>query len=364
MNEKLRALGRRWPWLGRALDVQDRVGEINGGFAASAITVSVFIAIFPLLLVAIAVVGFVAHGDTEVTGKIIDNLGLTGTAAQTMRDAIGRASDSRQAASIVGLLGLAWSGSGVAVALQQGVRAPWQERSEGIKDRLLGMAWLVVAGIGFAAVLALGGILNFLPDQVPVALAALGAIAVGLLAEVGLFWWMFWGLGTRRVPARDLLPGAIVAGVGFEVLKLVGTIYVPQLVAKSSSLYGPLGVVFALLAWLAIFAKLIVYTSTLNAVRYEAREGTVEVPIRVPRIPARTPVATTRGGIMLDATDDADPAVPSPVEGSAAEVHAYDELSTVEQLQLESARVEASRVGAGAEQSVQAEDAEHSPAGS
>ena len=315
MSDKLRALGRRWPWLGRALDVQDRVGEINGGFVASAVTVSVFVAIFPLLLVAIAVVGFIAHGNDHVGADIIRNLSLSGSAAKTMEDAIQRASDSRQAASIIGLLGLAWAGSGVAVALQQAVRAPWQERSEGIKDRLLGIAWLVVGFLGFAAVIALSSVLNFLPDDVPKVLVAIAAIAVGLAAEVGLFWFLFWGLGTRRgVPARDLLPGAIVAAVGFEVLKLVGTVYVPQLVAKSSSLYGPLGIVFAILAWLALFAKLLVYSSTFNAVRFEAREGTVEVPIHVPRLPGHDPVAATRGGIMLD-RDGAAAAVPDPVPG-------------------------------------------------
>jgi uncharacterized BrkB/YihY/UPF0761 family membrane protein len=204
------------------------------------------------------------------------------------------------------------------------VRAPWQERSEGLRDRLLGMAWLATAGIGFGAALALGTALNFLPDQVPKVLVAAGAILLGVLAEVGLFWWMFWGLGTRRVPARDLLPGAIVAGVGFEALKLVGTVYVPNLVAKSSSLYGPLGVVFAILAWLALFARLIVYSSTVNAVRYEAREGTAEVVVHVPHLPGPEPVAATRGGMVLD--PGTEPAVPDPKPGSVAEERA-DELA-------------------------------------
>jgi membrane protein len=322
VNERLRALGRRWHWFGRVLDVQDRVGEVNGGFLASAITISVFTALFPLLLVAIAVVGMLAAGDSTVPTRLIDTLGLSGTAASTMRDAIETASESRQAASIIGLLGLAWSGSGVAVALQQGIRAPWQERSEGIRDRLLGLAWLVAAGIGFAGAMALGTALNFLPDSVPKALVAAGAVLFGVVVEIGLFWWMFWGLGTRRVPAKDLLPGAIVAGIGFEALKLVGTVYVPQLVARSSSLYGPLGVVFAILAWLALFARLVVYASTTNAVRYESRVGTTEVLVHVPLIPGREPVAATRGGVMLD--PGTEPAVPEPKAGSAAEERAGD----------------------------------------
>ncbi len=343
MKEKLRALGRRWPWLGRALDVQDRVGEINGSFAASAITISVFIAIFPLLLVTIAVIGFLASGDADLPSRIIDNLGLTGNAAQTMEDAITTASDSRRTASVVGLLGLAWSGSGVAVALQQGVRAPWQERSEGIKDRLLGMAWLVVGAVGFAAAITLGGVLNFLPDEVPKVLVTLVAIAVGIAAEIGLFWWMFVGLGTRRVPARSLLPGAIAAGIGFEILKLAGTVYVPQLVARSSSLYGPLGIVFAILAWLAIFARLIVYCSTLNAVLFEASQGTVEVPLHVPRLPDRQPMGATRGGVILDASGDLEPSVPEPDRGSPAEdiAEMQDHDRTVAALRAESDKVRA-----------------------
>lgn len=300
MKQKVRALGARWSWLGRALDVQDRVGEINGGFAASAITISIFIAIFPLLLVAIAVVGFIAAGDDTVAPRLIENLGLTGGAADALTGAIDRAANSRQAASIIGLVGLAWSGSGVAVALQAAVRLPWQERSEGIKDRLLGMAWLVVAGLGFAASLALGGLLNFLPSWLPAVVAVLAEVALGFAVEVALFAWMFWGLGTRRVPWRDQLPGAVVAAAGFEVLKIAGTVWVPQLVARSSALYGSIGVVFAVLAWLALFAKLLVYASTLNAVRYEATHGTLHVPVRGPILPGRTPVAATRGGVLLD----------------------------------------------------------------
>lgn len=311
--EKLRNLTSRWPMVRRALDVHERVVEIDGRFITAAVTVSIFTAVFPLILVALAVVGFIAAGDPTLTERIVDNLSLTGSAAELMETAVENASSSRQAASIVGLLGLTWTASMVAVALQHAVRRPWQQRSFGMKDRALGLAWLFAAGIGFAAAIALGGVLNFLPDSVPAPLVTLAAILVGLVLEVGLFWWMFWGLGTRLVPARDLLPGAIAAGIGFEVLKLVGTIYVPRLVAQSSSLYGPIGVVFAVLAWLMIFARLIVYCSAINAVRFEATAGTIQVPIHAPNLPDFEAVGATRGGVLLSA-DDVPPSVPAPAD--------------------------------------------------
>lgn len=311
MKQRLRRLGDKWPWVGRSLDVQKRFGEINGGFVASGITVSFFITVFPLLLVAIAVVGFLVSGDQQFITSVIDQLGLSGSAAQTMTDALDRAAESKQAASVVGLLGLLWAGSGLAVALQMGIRAPWQERSVGIRDRLRGMVWLATAGIGFVAALALGGLLNVIPDGVPVVLVTALAVTLGVAFEIGLFWWMFKGLGTGRVSDRSLLPGAIMAGVGFEMLKLVGTVYVPRLVARSSGLYGSLGIVFAILAWLAILSRLIVYASTLNAVLYEATHGTVQVPVHVPNVSGRTPVAATRGGVAVGIDGDP-PAVPSP----------------------------------------------------
>lgn len=300
MKRRLRRLGDRWPWLGTALDVQDRVGEVNGGFAASAVTVTLFLSILPLILVVIAAIGFVAANDDELATEVIDALGVSGTAADVITSSIQRATDSRQAATVIGLLGLAWAGSAVAVALQQAIRIPWQERSNGIKDRLVGMGWLAVAALGFTVALALGGVLNDLPDAIPVPVAGLLSVLLGLAIEAALFVWMFWGLGTRRVPWRQLVPGALVAAAGFEVLKLVGTVVVPQMVARSTALWGSIGTVFALLAWLALFARLLVYASTLNAVQYEAVHGTVEVPIRVPNLPGAEPVAATRGGTALD----------------------------------------------------------------
>jgi membrane protein len=219
---------------------------------------------------------------------------------------------------VVGLLGLAWSGSGVAVALQQGVRAPWQLRPEGIKDRITGLLFLVAGAVGFAAVIALGGLLAHLPHAIPPVVGAVAIVAVGLAAEVGLFLWMFWALGDRRIPWRDLVPGAVLAAVGFEVLKLVGTVYVPHIVAQSSSLYGPLGVVFAVLAWLALFARLIVYCSAANAVRYESREGTVTLQVRAPRLPGPIAAEGTRGGTIVVSTPAGTGA--RPASGAAEEV--------------------------------------------
>ncbi len=302
--ERLRKLAERWPWLKVALDVQARVGETNGGAIASAATVMFFVALFPLILVSIAVVGFLASGDSTVAADIVDALGLTGRAADQVITAIGHAEDSRRAASVIGFLGLLWSGLGVTSAVALAVRTPWQRKSEGLRSRLVGLAWLVGGALTFAGAIGAGALLNRTPEAVPRALTSVVLLAIGLALELAFFLWTFWALGDRRTGWRALLPGAVLGAVGFEVLKLAATVVVPRMVASSSSLYGPLGVIFALLAWLTLFSRLIVYASALNAVRWEGEHGVATLEIKAPFFEGEDAVEADRGGAVTSPSDE------------------------------------------------------------
>ena len=125
-----------------------------------------------------------------------------------------------------------------------------------------------------------------------------------LAIDVALWLWTFKALtGRQGLPWRAHLPGAILGAVGFELLKIVGAVYVPRLVGSSSALYGTLGVVFALIAWLALFGRLCVYATCLNVVRWEEQHGTVHVDLEVPNVPeVEDPVTATRSGRALPTT--------------------------------------------------------------
>ncbi|MDQ1404261.1 MAG: rane protein [Actinomycetota bacterium] len=275
-----------------ALRVQKRFSEVHGGWLASAVTLTAFLSLFPLILVVIAVIGFFSAHGTDVGGNIIRGLGLpAGDATKSVFSAIDTAQKSRRAASIIGIAGLLWSGLGVVAALEYAIDTVWQVPSRGIKDKLSGLAWLVGAGVILGASFALTAVINFLPGFLaPV------AIAVGLAVDVVLWLWTLKVLGNHEVGWRPLLPGAVLGAIGFEILKAVGSIYVPRAVASSSALYGSIGVVFAVLAWLLFFGRLVVYAAVLNVVRWEEDHGTVTVEIELPNLPDQVPVAATRAG--------------------------------------------------------------------
>jgi membrane protein len=78
-------------------------------------------------------------------------------------------------------------------------------------------------------------------------------------------------------------------------LKAVGAYYVPRTVASSSQLYGSLGIVFAVLAWLLLFGRLVVYSAVLNVTRYERHEGTVTALVEAPPVPGARATASRSG---------------------------------------------------------------------
>lgn len=291
VREKLDRLGERWKWFGTALRVHKRYGELNGNYLASAVTLSAFLSIFPLLLFAIAVLGFISAGKPDLAATVTKNMGLTGQAANEITNAIRTAQDSRQVASVIGVVGLLWSGLGLVAAVQYAINAAWQVTGRGWRDKLKGLLWLAGATLLILNSFALAAVINFLPGW----LAPLGIVA-GLSVNLGLWVWTFKVLGTRDVGWKALLPGAVVGALGLEVLKAVGAFYVPRAVASASALYGTLGVVFAILAWLLFFGRLVVYSAVVNVVRWEEDNGTVTVEIETPKVPGEVIVEATRAG--------------------------------------------------------------------
>ncbi len=271
LQDRLDRLAARRPWLAWAFRVQRRGGELHANTMASAITLIAFISLFPLLLLAIAVIGFLAGSSNNFAHHAVEQLGLTGSAAHTVTTAIATAQQSKRAASVIGILGLLWAGLGLAGVLATTYNTVWRVAGRGVKDRLYGLAWLAGMGVLLAAAFGAAALVELLPGV----LAPVGII-VGVAVNTVAFVWTSWILPNRRVALRYILPAAVVGGVGFEVLTLVGGLVVPRLVQRSSELYGTLGVVFGVLAWMLILGRLIVHVAVIEILSWEADHGTVD----------------------------------------------------------------------------------------
>jgi membrane protein len=294
MKERLLGpLARRWPWFATVLRVQDRFDEVHGGYLAAAVTLSAFLSIFPLLLVAVAVVGFLSI-DSNLPGEIIGRLGLTGSAATAVLDAVAVAQRSRRGALGFGTIGLLWSGLGMVAAVQYAFDNVWQVKGRGLKDKLGGLLWLAGSVAILLVSFGITGVLNIVPWLAPLALL------LGVAVNFALWLWTLKALLNVAVPWRQLLPGAVVGAVGLEILKVLGSVYVPRAISASSALYGSIGIVFAILAWLFFFGRLTVYVAVVNVIHWERAHGTVTVEIELPKHPDMVAVEATRSGEAKD----------------------------------------------------------------
>jgi membrane protein len=253
--ERVRAIARRY-------------SELNGRVSAAAITLYGLFALFALCVLAVAVVGIVASGNDHVAEDIVRWFGLYGDAATTVIDAVNTAQDSAKVASVVGIVGLVWVGSSFAVAVASAYDVAWGVSSRVTRARLVGLGWLAGSGV----LLALGSLVTAGFAALPILVAPL-VLVVSLAVNTVLWLWTSWVLPNRPAPPwRELLPGSIVGAIGLEGLKVAGAYVVPRMVEKSSALYGTIGVVFALIAWLWVLGRLVVVVTiveTLDRSRLE-----------------------------------------------------------------------------------------------
>ncbi len=94
-------------------------------------------------------------------------------------------------------------------------------------------------------------------------------------APLAVLWlWVSLHLPHGDASWRELLPGAILVSVGFQVLhKVIGTYLVPKL-EKSTSLYGDLGATATFLFFMYMVAILVVSAAVLNSSLHDELERT------------------------------------------------------------------------------------------
>lgn len=261
----------------------ERFKEVKGTHLAGAITLAGFLSLLPLLLLAVAVLGFVAAGRVELDGEVAGRLGLGPDASTLVTDVIANARDNRGAISVASALALLWSGSRVVAANQFALNTAWgTEAARGARAKLVGLAWLAGVGGLFLASIGAGAVSAAL---LPPWLVSVGLV-VSLALDVALWLWTFSMLVNNDEGWRAHLPGAVLGAVGTGVLKAVGSFYLPRSVASASALYGPIGVIFALLLWLLLFGRLVVLAASLNSVWAQARAA---VSLAQPAPPASPP---------------------------------------------------------------------------
>ncbi len=250
-------------------ELQRRYDAIGGPTLAGGVTLYGFLAMFALLVLGVAALGYVSAGNRNLASDLTRDLGLTGQAARIVTESVDAAQDSRRLTTVFGVIGIVWLGSSFALVVANAFDAAWHVPGRGLRDRLLGLVWL--AGSALLAAVSAGA--TALWALLPGVFAPL-VIAVTFAGNGALWMWTSWMLPNRSVAWRTLVGPAVLAAVLLEVLKVAGAYVVPHFVTTSSELYGSIGVIFAILLWLLVLGRLVVYLAVVEAWRAERQPVT------------------------------------------------------------------------------------------
>ena len=256
---------RRHRGLAVPVAVVKKFGDDEGGNLAAVIAYYGFFSLFPLLMVFVAVLGFVLQGDPEARRRVIDSalsqFPVVGDQLQT-----GSLTGSG-VALVGGVVAAILGGLGVTLATQAALHrihgVAREERAGFVSSRLRGLALLAALGtLLIASTLAAGLVSGGLGGP----LLAVGGIALSLALNGALFFAAFRLLTARSVPTRALWPGCISAALLWTVLQAVGGAYVGHVVKGAGPAYGTFATVIGLLTWLFLGARVVVYSAELSSV--------------------------------------------------------------------------------------------------
>ena len=265
LNERAQAERRRHRSVDAVFEMVDRDISVGGGLIAGALAYRFFILLLPLSLVLVAGLGFASDAAGESPKDAAESAGLAGL----MTNSISAAAESpaRWYALIVGVFGTLWAARSFYRAVIVTHRLVWIDVREAAPKAT------VLASLRFLGLLllfqALYPVANFVRDRSP----GFGLLAtlLAVLPFAGI--WLLIELRTphREAPWTALVPGALLMGLGAQILHVVTSYFIVPLALNKQGTYGALGIAAALLLGLFFFGRLIVGSAVVNATLWERR---------------------------------------------------------------------------------------------
>jgi membrane protein len=246
---------------------------------AAGVTYFVFLGLFPVLLLVASIIGLVLSGNTVLQAELYDTIRETfpGATGRQITRELRAAVDSAGFVGLIGLVGVLYAGLRAMDKLRIGMERIWRGRAdepEFLRDNAqallallaLGAAGLVSLVLTGAATRATSWVLDLLGLDGAWGLGVLTGvlgIALAFASDTLVFLWLLKVVPANPHRLRLLLPGALFGAAGFEVMKLLGSLYLSLISGSltASAFGGAVGI----LVWMNVVARFAFFTAAWTA---------------------------------------------------------------------------------------------------
>jgi len=265
-------------------------GESQASKYALALAFSCMLAMFPLVLGVLSLVGFAIRDPaTEARAQtLIINL-FPGAAQPQLLDALRGVKRSAGWMGVLSIAGLLWSAGSIFSTMEFAFTQIFGTRQRDmVRQKVMGLVMMVLLVVAVGVTVAANAVAAVFP------LAWVSGFVVGSAVMVGLLVMLYRFVPNRTFEVRDVVPGAMLAGILIEVFSLGFPLYVR--LAGGFNTYGAqFGLFFLLAAWLYVVSELILLGAVYNRFRLgqPTAKGLVASPMRESR-EVRRPIEVIR----------------------------------------------------------------------
>ncbi len=265
-------------WLGVLVGAAQAVLNPNTGITAAAIAYYALFSLFPLTLLSIAIASF-SFGPAMDQRLIVQKIEFVAPAlGQLLGPNIDEIIKARGPVTGIALVGLMWSASAVFYTLSLTLNGIWGIKRGRPVWKRRGLAMLfVLAFVGPALFLAafassmISNLRPWLPEQLILLKGGI-SLALAIVLDVAAFMMLYMLLPHGTATWREILPGAVGAGVLWEIAKKAFLFFVSTYISVSNLVYGSVAAIIAFLTWAYLSSLIFLFGAYLSAAYYRLKQ--------------------------------------------------------------------------------------------
>lgn len=242
-----------------AFSLSEHDRDVGGGLLAAALAFRLFLWFLPAALVLVGGIGFAPQKSSLATARQAQ---LGNFAAEVIDQATKDSNRSRWVLLLLGLFFLYFASVKLAKTVVAATAFAWRIPIPNLRRKAL-------AGAFTTGFLFLALFLSFYSTWLRQRSTGLGVTVTAFLVVV---WGLLWWVAAARLPRAQgvswgrLWPGALLVGVGMQIMNLVSIFYLQHKISSSSGLYGGLGAAAVIILYAYFLARLIIASCALNAI--------------------------------------------------------------------------------------------------
>lgn len=251
---------------------------------AASIAYHVLFSIFPLAIVVAGITGIVLNAtgsQATVVDTIVSNVPLSRSGDDQLRTLLLGATGNLSAVGLVGLLGLAYSGSGMMAALRAALNTAWDvgQTRPYLRGKLVDLGLVALVSPFGLVSLGLTIALRFVGTGSGVSWAP--SLLGSLVLAFGVVLFLFRVVPAADVRVRDAWVPALFVATAFMAAENLFALYVGHF-GNYNAVYGSLGAVIAFMFFVYLVSELFLLgaeaASEWPRVRLSLQQGETDEP--------------------------------------------------------------------------------------